>query len=97
VSLALRSDSELIPLFASAMRDPQDCAHKVREMTGHLRLARHRPVADGATATLVRRGVAVLEGGYDADDKRAFYLAGYVVCSLDSLSEVVASLCQHRS
>jgi hypothetical protein len=92
VSLALRSDRELIPFFTSAMRDPQDCAHKVREFTGHLRLARHRPAGDGVTATQVRRGIAVLEGGYDGDDKRAFYLAGYVVCSLDNLSEVVAGL-----
>jgi hypothetical protein len=92
VALALRSAREIIPFFTSAMRDRQDCAHKVREFTGHLRLARHRLTANGVTGTEVRRGIAVLEGGYDDDDKRAFYLAGYHVCSLDTLREVITGL-----
>jgi hypothetical protein len=91
-SLALRSAGEVIPVVASAMRDGQDCGHKVRELTGHLRLARHALGPAGLEPTTVRRGLAVLEGGYTEADRIAFHLAGYHVCSLDTLPAVVASL-----
>lgn len=92
VSLALQSASEIIPLFISAMRDSQDCAHKVREFAGHLRLARHRWDGKRRRSTKVKRGIAILEGGYSEDDKRALYLAGYVIASLDSLPGIIAGL-----
>src|SRR5262249_13933226 len=93
-ALALRSPGEVIPVVTSAMRDGHDCGHKVRELTGHLRLARHALGPVGVEPTAVRRGLAVLEGGYTEEDRVAFHLAGYHVCSLDTLPAVVASLAQ---
>ncbi len=97
VAVALRSDDEIIPLFTSAMRDPQDCAHKVSEFAGHLRLARHTLSRARLSKTPVRRGIAVLEGGYRTEDKTAFHLAGYEVCSLDNLSETVRAIAAERT
>lgn len=91
VALALQSTSEVIPLFISAMRDSRDCAHKVREFAGHLRLARHGWDGQQLRPTRIERGIAVLEGGYSEDDKRALHLAGYAIASLDTLPEVVAA------
>ena len=92
-SLALQSKGETIPLFISAMRDPRDCDHKVREFAGHLRLARYGWDGKRLRPTPVKRAIAVLEGGYSEDDKRALHLAGFTVASLNTLAEAIALLC----
>ncbi len=65
-------------------------AHKAREFAAHLRMARYAWTQGRVTTTAVRQGVAVLEGGYSDDDKRALSLAGFRVCSLGTLAETLA-------
>lgn len=92
VDIAFETPSQFVPLFLSAMKSPGDCAHKAREFAAHLRLARH--AWDGRTLkeSRVQRGIAVLEGGYSDDDKRAFHLSGYRVCSLEDIPQALAEL-----
>jgi hypothetical protein len=92
VGFAFSTPKGLIPVFLSAMKSPGDCAHKAREFAGHLRHARYLWNGVRFIKSEISSGVAILEGGYSEDDKRAFHLAGYKVCSLDNLDSILKSL-----
>jgi hypothetical protein len=86
VSACLTQSSSYIPIFLSGMKNVADCGHKTREFTGHLRMARY--ASDGRKirrVTTPKYGLAILEGGYTAAEKRAFHMSGFYVVSISTL------------
>lgn len=92
VNLSFETKDELIPIFLSAMKSPGNCSDKTREFSGHLRYAKYILNNNQVKLTRVKRGIAILEGGYADDDKRAFHLSGFKVCSLSSLENKLNEL-----
>ncbi len=92
VSLCVRRADQLIPVFISGMKAPADCGHKTREFCAHLSMARYRLSADGLKSNQVKQGIAVLEGGYGPEEKQAFQLAGFEVCTLATVTQSLANL-----
>ncbi len=92
VATSFEKNGNVIPLFYSAMKDPGDCAHKTREFSGHLYLARYRHNAKGIRRSNITKGLAILEGAYNKEDRRQFYLSGYEVCNLSTLTQALYRL-----
>ncbi len=90
--IAFITNKETIPVFVSAMKGAADCAHKADEFAGHLRFARYRLQDGSIYHSNVRRGIAVLEGGYTDGDKIALHNAGFRICSISSLKELICGL-----
>lgn len=92
IAVCIKRGREAIPVFISGMKSPADCGHKTREFTAHLSMARYRFTNGRLLKSSVLQGIAVLEGGYGAEERQAFELAGYAVCTLQSLAQTLATL-----
>ena len=55
-------------------------------------MARYSRATSGVKLSKVKRGIAILEGAYHDDDKQAFYLAGFEVCSTTNLAETLMGM-----
>lgn len=92
VSSYFQKGGEIVPIFFSAMKNAGNCSDKTREFCGHMWMSRWRFEGQSLANAAVRRGVAVLEGAYADDDKRAFHLVGYNVCSVATLESTLVSM-----
>jgi hypothetical protein len=92
VSSYFRKGKEIVPIFFSAMKNEANCSDKTREFCGHMWMARWRFKGQTLSRSCIQRGIAVLEGAYADDDKRAFHLVGFNVCSVASLETTLKAM-----